>query len=296
MHRLPTHLYRQLFVALQLWFSTVVASTPGTNVVVDFVSTKNNGFHLSADDVTTLNEQNVYRYQDVEGDSGVGIAIQNIQAPPETVWRTLLDFEHYPGRIPKVTGMNSYPSTVGVGATDSANVMFHRMTVVFRMMYSFSFHIKHEVLPDKRQLSWTLDPSKDDSRLSESSGYWQVHAHPSRPEWSQVIYSTQMTMGKGIPQFIRKFIRKQGLQKATEWLKTYSEAAYRNEPTTNNEDLVHHPKSLTSEESEVHIVETTGSESQLPPPPPIGNSRYLLVSAVWALVVFNIYLYFSLYR
>jgi hypothetical protein len=283
-------------VALQLLLVSTVATTAAarhTKVVVDFVSNKN-GFYLSREDLATLNEQNSYHHQEVAGNCGVGIVVQNIQVPPETVWKTLVDFETYPKRISKVTSMKPYQPTAEDGDRHSTPIVFQEMTIVFRWIFSYSLHIRHKVLPEKRLLSWTLDPSKDSSVLTECSGYWQVHAHPSRPEWSQVIYRTQITMGGDIPPFIQRFVRKQGLQEATDWLRIYSELDSVKEPTT-RKPIAPPAESAKSENHRIMVIGDIESQLQ-PPEEPLGISRYLLVSTVWGLGLFNTYLYFSHYR
>ena len=292
-----------------------------------------------------MNENDSYHYQEWDGTDGWGIVIQNIHAPVDVVWDTLVDFDAYPTRISKVSRMIPYhhPSVGGEVEEDNSSqvIRFQRMTLVFRWFVSFSFNLQYHIHPDQRHLSWTLleddsDNDEDESVLTLSSGYWQVHEHPSRSsECSLVIYRNQITLAsstakgdkksksssssrsKKIPTFVQRFLEKQGLQEATRWLKPTSELQYRTGTWKKQSDETNAPLPPAREAADSSTTHSSCNDNQTCPttsptttdmetttsplrpevtPSPIGVSRYLLVSTVWGLVVFNTYLYFSHYR
>ena len=345
-----------LLVVLQLLECTVAfiandTTTDNNNkvLVVDIVSATTKGVPTTLDPewVGALDEKDFYQSQEWDGTNGWGIVIQNIHAPVDVVWNTLLDFEAYPARISKVSRITPYhPSVVDVEAEEyyrtGRMLIFQRMTLVFRWFVSFSFNIRYQVYPSQHHLSWTLDPTTNDdndgeSVLTLSSGYWQVHEHPSRSsEWSLVIYRNQITLAvaaakgdkksksssrssrsKQMPTFVQRFLEKQGLQEATRWLKPTSELQYRTGTWKKQSDETNAPLPPARESADSSTTHslcndnrtcpttsptTTDMETTTSPlrpevtPSPIGVSRYLLVSTVWGLVVFNTYLYFSHYR
>ena len=310
-------------MVLQLLEPTAASTTnitTTTNLVVDLVGSATNGVPtiLEPEWMVALNEHDSYHYQEWDGTNGWGIVVQNIHAPAEVVWNTLMDFEAYPTRISKVSSMTPYPPSVQAEEEDAGRRMiFQRMTLVFRWFVSYSFNVRYQVHNPDRHLSWTLDPTQVvDSVLIQSSGYWHVHEHPSRSssEWSQVVYRNQITMATTeettkIPKFVRRFLPTHGLQEATRWLKPTSELHYRTgtwRMSNKTDAMLSHEDELcddgtssgggtclSSNSSTREIMETNPPQTAVSP---IGVSRYLLVSTVWGLVVFNTYLYFSHYR
>lgn len=284
------------------------ASSDDSPVVVDAVS-KKHGFFLSPDDLTALEERDVYQHQDIMGKANIGTVIQNIQAPPDQVWKTLLEFEKYPQRIAKVSKMESYqqePDIVTTGR-NQAQIRFEKMTTRLRFSFhSYSFFIRFNIMehPHHYELSWTLDPSGGEEEqdgtksspqlLDECSGYWQVHRHPSRDGWTQVIYHIQLTLVESnVPPFVENFIRKHGLDEATGWLKVVSESLVATHATTEESTSSHPTGSCSGGNEEACTISDSLDPRE---PPPIGISRFFLVSAVWGLLLFNTYLYYSHYR
>ncbi len=213
-----------------------------------------------------------YKYQSIDGYSGTGLVIQDVHALPATVWKILLDFDLYPQRISKVSSCTTY--------SGEGNYSYQHLTLGFRWL-SLQLFVQHESHPNV--LLWKLDHSKS-SDLIESVGYWYVIPHPTREGWSRVTYQVHVTVMEWVPSFVWKFMTKQALTEATKWVKTNSEAS--KEQTVNLDD----PYCDANQEC------SNPQWTIDPLLPPIGISRYFLVSSVMGLLFFNTYLYFSHYR
>jgi hypothetical protein len=265
---------------------------------------------MTAEAIESLHHGRPYKVQEIEGYSGTGLLIQDVHAPPITVWQILLDFDEYPARIPKLLACQTYQAIEQARRT----FWFTEMTIGSRF-FSLNFFVKHEHRLKENVLVWTLDGTKD-SDLETSVGYWYVESHPSNEGWSRVTYHLHATLLDWVPSFVWKFMTKQALVEATSWVKTYSEAKYKEERRRANHQTNKQPNlaSGTTEEKETssYTCDSNGVcpnnkssststnlftlESLNSPPPPIGVSRYFLVSSVMGLVFFNTYLYFSHYR
>ena len=75
--------------------------------------------------------------------------------------------------------------------------------------------------------TWTLDYSKK-SALDDSVGFWRVSSVKGNPKLSQVTYGVNFKIDAGgFPAFlvdiIRNMMLKDGVTKATQWVKKYSE-------------------------------------------------------------------------
>lgn len=146
---------------------------------------------------------------------GRGIAIQDVHAPPEVVWRKILDFANYPTMVENV-----YECEVYARSGDHIRTRFK----IGAMGVKVEYFIDHTYNAAGSWMTWTLDYTRD-SDLDDSVGYWKVEALPDRPGYTRVYYSVDVRMRGWVPGFIESMISRSGLTKATDWVKRESEAA-----------------------------------------------------------------------
>jgi Polyketide cyclase / dehydrase and lipid transport len=179
----------------------------------------------------------------VSAKSGRGVVVQDVNAPVDVVWSTILNFDHYKDMVPKTVESEVYFR----GPLHSDNRFARRMMSGRRRSGSFSaleperirvrmkvgfplltlqFFVDHMFDPDNNSLTWTLDYNHK-SDLDDSVGYWHVVPHPNNPEGaSRVYYSVDIRLYNWIPSVVVDFMKKQALTDATAWVKKYSELAY----------------------------------------------------------------------
>lgn len=163
------------------------------------------GVKLNKSAQSILRTGKPYQTQIADGTSGGrGLVVQDVQAPTSIVWDRILDFGSYPKMVPKTVESAVYKK--------SGNQIFVRMKVGFPML-KLQFFIKHDHVPSKHSLTWTLDYSKK-SDLDDSVGYWYVVPHPERGDWSRVYYSVQVALMPWVPKFVVDFMSKQALTDA----------------------------------------------------------------------------------
>lgn len=144
---------------------------------------------------------------------GRGMAIQDIQATPATVWNRILAFREYPDMVNYVVESEPYLEN-----GNDLRVRFVLKVFAFR----FEYYIKHDFHPDQGYMSWTLDYTRE-SDFDDSVGYWVVQPHPEDPNQSRLFYSIDMRTRGWMPGVIRSIIARQGLKDATRWVKREAE-------------------------------------------------------------------------
>lgn len=159
------------------------------------------------------------------GSGGRAAAIQDIQAPTDSVIGRILDYRAYPRMVKHVALCEPYYE-----AQDEIRVRFILKVVGI----GYEYFIKHTLHPappgaDAGQprphyVTWTLDYSRE-SDLDESVGYWYVEPHPEKEGWSRLYYSIDMRTRGWMPGFIRNMVAARGLRDATSWVKRESEGA-----------------------------------------------------------------------
>lgn len=145
---------------------------------------------------------------------GVGVAIEDVAAPPKVVWDQLLSFETYPSKVPRVKICENY------------EVKNHELKTRFVVKvcpgYTMEYYCHHVYSPAYRSLTWTLDYDKT-SDIDDVHGIWRVIPHPSKRGWSRVEYSADIRVNPRVPSFIVDILTKKALREACAWVKTESE-------------------------------------------------------------------------
>ena len=166
------------------------------------------------------------------GESGRGLVIQDVDAPPHIVWDRILDFDNYGSMVPKCYESKNY-KVIPHKPTQANNFLekeiFTRMKVGFPML-KLEYFIRHFVyIQHHRALTWTLDYTRE-SDFDDSCGYWYVAPHPDNPEEkTRLYYSVGVSMFDWVPKFVVDFMSSKALTDATAWVKKFSEIEWAKE-------------------------------------------------------------------
>jgi hypothetical protein len=156
-----------------------------------------------------LNQGKPYQTQ-IQSSSaeGVGLVVQDVEAPTDVVWGRILDFNSYHKMVPKTMESQIYKrKPEGRGGAERIWV---RMKVGFTPAPKFTFYVNHLYQPKLHSMTWTLDYTRK-SDFNDSCGYWYVIPHPKNKHWTRVYYSVNVSMFKWVPQFVVDFMSKQAL-------------------------------------------------------------------------------------
>jgi carbon monoxide dehydrogenase subunit G len=174
---------------------------------------------LTAAEIATLAAGDAVRKQvqtnSGEGAAGGGVAIQDIHADTETVWKRILDFGSYPKMVENVKTCEVYSKS-----GDQIGVHF----VIGVPLVSIEYWIDHQYHPEEGWMTWTLDYTKH-SDFDDTRGFWRVAPHPDKEGWSRVVYSADVKASGWVPGPIENAFATAGLKKATGWVKREAEAA-----------------------------------------------------------------------
>lgn len=97
-------------------------------------------------------------------------------------------------------------------------------------MLKLEFFVRHFIyIQHHKSLTWTLDYTKE-SDFDDSCGYWFILPHPDDPEErTRLYYSVQVSMFDWVPKFVVDFMSSKALTDATAWVKKYSELEWEKE-------------------------------------------------------------------
>ena len=102
-------------------------------------------------------------------------------------------------------------------------------------------------MPSYATYTWTLDYSRE-SDFDDNIGHWQVMPHPTKPNYSRVLYSCELKLYKWIPEFIVNFLTKTALIESTTWVKRESEKIKVNiDGSSDNSNINSNSKSFGSD-------------------------------------------------
>mmetsp|Transcript_29516 Transcript_29516/g.62637 ORF Transcript_29516/g.62637 Transcript_29516/m.62637 type:complete len:332 (-) Transcript_29516:84-1079(-) len=167
-----------------------------------------------------------YQTQVESGGGGRGLVVQDVDAPTHVVWGRILDYDNYSNMVPKTVESKNY-KIVPHKPTKANNFLekeiYTRMKVGFPML-KLEFFIRHFCYIQKhRSLTWTLDYTKE-SDFDDSCGFWYIIPHPDDPEErTRLYYSVQVGLFDWVPKFAVDFLSNKALTDATAWVKKYSE-------------------------------------------------------------------------
>jgi len=176
---------------------------------------------LSSSELEVLDRGEVVLKQSKGKAGGVGVAVEDVEAPPSVVWSQLLSFETYPTKVPRVKVCENYE-------VNENRELKTRFVVHVCPGYNVEYFVRHVYAPHSNALVWTLDYDKA-SDLDDVHGIWRVEPHPSKRGWSRVEYSADLRLKLGVPSFIVDILTKKALKEACHWVKLESEAQYKSQ-------------------------------------------------------------------
>ena len=169
---------------------------------------------LSKSEVVTIKEGRAVRRQVKNDSGGRGIAIMDVKASPDKIWKTIVDYKAYPNWIDKLDKTSIYGGTPETGL----KVKFELSVIGMDVIY----FIDHSYHPDKGYMTWTLDYTRE-SDLDDSTGYLLVYPSPDTPGATRVEYTVDMRLKGWVPGFVENMLAKKGLTMATSWVKKQAE-------------------------------------------------------------------------
>jgi ribosome-associated toxin RatA of RatAB toxin-antitoxin module len=151
--------------------------------------------------------------QGAEG--GSGVAIQEIAAPAETVWDTILNYPRYKDWVENVVSCTVYRK-------EGSTLYLDMQTSILGIRSGM--YTRNVVRKDQGYMSWTLDYSRK-SDVNDIVGYWRVETLSTEPPRTRLEYSTQL-MVSGVPTLLVGYLTRDSLVEGTGWVKKQAEAAW----------------------------------------------------------------------
>jgi len=212
--RTPSAALALLLAAAAGWAANVSKPHPHQGILKPY--TQLPPARLDPADLASLRAGKPIRRQTDTGAGGRGVAIFRVNAPADTVWATINNFQSYPKWIDNLSKCAVYKRE-----GDAIDVEF----VIKGFGFSARYFIHHTYHQAERWGTWTLDYTRE-SDLDDSVGFWRVTPWAENPAQSVVEYSVDVQVRGWIPGFVRGLFVDKGLQQATEWVKIQSEAAH----------------------------------------------------------------------
>ena len=131
----------------------------------------------------------------IKGQGGTALTLVN--APPDTVWRVLVDYPRHSGLYPRVTDAQ-------VLEADTAHALVRYVVGVGP--FSFSFHVNNYPDAARGRLAWSLDRGRPNDLFRDSWGYWQVEPHRQG-----VVLTYAMAARTVLPPFLTRGAERDGL-------------------------------------------------------------------------------------
>eukprot|EP00581_Thalassiosira_minuscula_P009936 CAMPEP_0183708044 /NCGR_PEP_ID=MMETSP0737-20130205/4438_1 /TAXON_ID=385413 /ORGANISM="Thalassiosira miniscula, Strain CCMP1093" /LENGTH=336 /DNA_ID=CAMNT_0025935831 /DNA_START=113 /DNA_END=1123 /DNA_ORIENTATION=+ len=269
---------------------------------------------------STLKSGKPYQTQVQSGESGGrGLVVQDVNAPTHVVWGRILDYDNYANMVPKTIDSKNYkivPHKPSKANNFLEKEIYTRMKVGFPML-KLEFFVRHYLyLQQHNSLTWTLDYTKE-SDFDDSCGYWYIIPHPDDPdERTRLYYSVGVSMFDWVPKFVVDFMSSKALTDATAWVKKYSELEWekmkkdgRANASSSAEQKPKEPmfalpfgkrkreeeERLAREAAEKAAAEARAEEEKRRKVVVVraGWRRYVLVSVVLVLAVYNASMFFG---
>jgi hypothetical protein len=168
---------------------------------------------LSTDDLARLATGQFVLKQLKTESGGRGVSVQDIKAPPATVWSRIVNYGMYPKWVEHVTACGNYKT----GGSD-----IYTRFVLDVWGAEIEYYIHHTYRPDLGWLTWTLDYGRR-SDLDDSVGFWRVVSISESPAMTRVFYSVDIRIKGWVPGVVQDMIARKGLTDATSWVKRVSE-------------------------------------------------------------------------
>ncbi len=149
-----------------------------------------------------------------EGNTGGGQAVFRVKADPQTIWDVIGDFPNYPKYNKDLQQSDYYKPKQG-------NFLYVKFSAS-KLFVTVNWHVKHNYPMIKKGWgTWELDKSQKND-LSECIGFWRVEQVPGT-NYSDISYSVNLASEGFFLNLFRSMLIKEGVQKATQWVKKEAE-------------------------------------------------------------------------
>ena len=149
-----------------------------------------------------------------EGNTGGGQAMFRVKADPQIIWDVIADFSNYPKFNKDLQKTEYYKPKQG-------NFVYVKFAAT-KFFYTVNWHVKHNYPMIKKGWgTWELDKSQTND-LSECIGFWRVEQVPGT-NFADVSYSVNLASDGAILNLFKAMLIKEGVQKATQWVKNEAE-------------------------------------------------------------------------
>ncbi len=149
-----------------------------------------------------------------EGNTGGGQAMFRVKADPQTIWEVISDFPNYPKFNKDLQQSDYYKPKQG-------NFLYVKFSAS-KFFVTVNWHVKHNYpMMAKGWGTWELDKSQKND-LSECIGFWRIDRVPGT-NYSDVSYSVNLASEGFLLNLFKSMLIKEGVQKATQWVKKEAE-------------------------------------------------------------------------
>jgi hypothetical protein len=147
--------------------------------------------------------------------SGGGVAIQDINAPEDYVWKVILSYDRYAGWVKTIDKCAVYKR--------KGRLVYIDMLTSFFMIKS-QIYLIHRIQRALGYISWTLDRSRS-SDLHDVIGYWRITQISEHPPRTRLQHASSIVAGS-VPDFVVDFLTKDAVLDGTAWVKEQAEKAW----------------------------------------------------------------------
>ena len=144
-------------------------------------------------------------------DGGSGVAIQYINASPEVIWQTILNYPRYKDWVKNVVNVSVYKRD------GDASMSTCRPRIWLQVA---GLHEEHRA-KDRGYMAWTLDYDRK-SDVSDLVGYWRVVPVDGMEGVTRLEHSNSIVL-KGVPGFLVNYMTRDALSEGTAWVKREAE-------------------------------------------------------------------------
>jgi len=162
---------------------------------------------LNKDEIATLEKNG--EVLSVDKISKKGFIVFYIDENIDVIFNQLINFSSYPKYIDDI-------DKVVVYYQDKNTIKAHIFVDTF--FISFSNWVVHNINKKKHIIKWHLDNTyKDINYFKKMNGFWSLKKINNNK--TMVFYSNDLEFKSYIPDFIKNILAKQGLYKATLWIR-----------------------------------------------------------------------------
>jgi hypothetical protein len=190
-------------------------------------------------------------------------SIQDVDVPPEIVWKLLLDFPAYPKFVGGITACKPYSKR---RTLTGGQVICAAYTASVTSFYKMRYFLEHVYEPFQHSMTWTLDYSRA-SDVHDTIGYWHVEAIETG---SRVTYTQTTMLPAWIPNAIKKTFTKVAMNAAVSQLEPAALATLEKEQKAGGGARNSAARNSAARHSAARAIRQRHSSDTLPPSPLAG--------------------------